>query len=83
MGEETIRRPLTYFGPTPQVLSVENVEAPQALHFVLDSTLSAMLKDTRQRVNAVSANSDPGVLHFREYGTDTIKKIGKIIYCFI
>ncbi|KAI8048676.1 acyltransferase ChoActase/COT/CPT [Syncephalis plumigaleata] len=71
---QTVRRPLTYFGPTPQVPSVENVEAPQALHF----RAIRYVENTRQRVNAVSDNSDAGVLHFREYGTDIIKKMAKV-----
>ncbi|RKP28189.1 carnitine acetyltransferase [Syncephalis pseudoplumigaleata] len=78
MGEATVRRPLTYMGAAPPTPSAAGVQAPQALRFVLDATLADMLKETRRRVDAVSANSDSNVLRFRDYGADTIKRIGKV-----
>ncbi|KAI9592860.1 acyltransferase ChoActase/COT/CPT [Syncephalis fuscata] len=78
LGEATVKRPIAYFGPTPTTPSATKLAAPEALHFVLDNELKTMLNETRQRVEAVENNSDPNVLHFREYGTDTVKRVAKV-----
>jgi carnitine O-acetyltransferase len=78
MAEETLRQPVEYFDAAPAEPSAANLEAPCALHFVLDDYLEEMLVETRRLVNEISADSHAVMVRFREYGANFIKKTAKV-----
>ncbi|KAF8924500.1 acyltransferase ChoActase/COT/CPT [Dissophora ornata] len=53
------------------------VEAPQHLSFVTDAKTQEHIKAASVTIENLSKNSDCGIVHFDEYGTDYIKKVVK------
>ena len=53
-------------------------DAPQHLAFVTDATTDKHIKAASVTIEALSKNSDCGIIYFDEYGSDYVKKVGKL-----
>jgi len=73
-----IRKPTDINAPSTNAI----VEAPQHLSFVTDATTEEHLKAASVTIEALSKNSDCGIVYFDEYGSDYVKKVGKLIHIF-
>ncbi|ORZ24642.1 acyltransferase ChoActase/COT/CPT [Absidia repens] len=61
--------------PAPSVIPSTSVEP---ITFVTDHKIDEYLKQAQASANAISARSDSSVLIFDEFGTDWIKRVGKL-----
>ncbi|ORZ04825.1 acyltransferase ChoActase/COT/CPT [Lobosporangium transversale] len=55
-----------------------DIEAPRHLPFVTDAKTQEHLKAASATIEALSKNSDCGIVHFKDYGVDFIKKYAKV-----
>lgn len=69
---------MTYLDPAPYTPTTANLDPPEALHFVLDDKLKSMLNETVECIAKVKDDPDIRIYYFRSFGTDMIKKIGKL-----
>jgi hypothetical protein len=69
---------LTYLDPASHPPTAANLNPAETLHFVLDAKLKSMLSGTVKCIAKVKDDSDIRIHHFRGFGTDVIKKIGKL-----
>lgn len=68
-----IRKPTEMNAPSTNAI----VDAPQHLSFVTNATTEEHLKAASVTIEALSKNSDCGIVYFDEYGSDYVKKVGK------
>lgn len=67
-----IRKPTDLNAPSTNAI----IDAPKHLSFVTDAKTQEHLKAASATVEALSKNSDCGIVHFDEYGSDYVKKVG-------
>ncbi|KAG0245852.1 acyltransferase ChoActase/COT/CPT [Mortierella sp. GBAus27b] len=68
-----IRKPTDLNAPSSNAV----VEAPKHLTFVTDAKAEEHIKGAKATIEALSKNSDCGIIYFDEYGSDYIKKVVK------
>jgi carnitine O-acetyltransferase len=77
-----VRKPTEMNAPSTNAI----VEAPKHLAFVTDAATEEHIKAASVTIEALSKNSDCGIVYFDEYGSDYVKKVGKAepwqISCF-
>lgn len=67
-----IRKPTDLNAPSTNAI----IDAPKHLSFVTDGKTQEHLKAASATVEALSKNSDCGIVYFDEYGSDYVKKVG-------
>lgn len=67
-----IRKPTDLNAPSTNAI----IDAPKHLSFVTDAKTQEHLKAASATIEALSKNSDCGIVHFDEYGSDYVKKVG-------
>ncbi|KAG0048844.1 hypothetical protein BGZ83_006264 [Gryganskiella cystojenkinii] len=68
-----VRKPTEMNAPSTNAI----VDTPQHLAFVTDATTDKHIKAASVTIEALSRNSDCGIVHFDEYGSDYVKKVVK------
>jgi hypothetical protein len=74
-----IRKPTELNAPSSNAA----VEGPKHLAFVTDAKAQEHIKAASATIEALSKNSDCGIIYFDEYGADYIKKVGRSFACLI
>ncbi|KAF9100293.1 hypothetical protein BGX23_000056 [Mortierella sp. AD031] len=68
-----IRKPTDLNAPSTNAI----IDGPKHLSFVTDANTQEHLKAASATIEALSKNSDCGIVHFDEYGSDYVKKVVK------
>ncbi|KAG9072821.1 hypothetical protein KI688_000599 [Linnemannia hyalina] len=68
-----IRKPTDLNAPSTNAI----IDAPKHLSFVTDAKTQEHLKAASATIEALSKNSDCGIVYFDEYGSDYVKKVVK------
>ncbi|KAF9410422.1 hypothetical protein BGZ94_001649, partial [Podila epigama] len=71
--DHIVRKPTDMNAPCTNAI----VETPRHLAFVTDTKTQEHIKAAEATIDALSKNSDCGIVHFDEYGSDYIKKVVK------
>ena len=61
----------------PPQVSSSLLPTPKKLIWKSDKELKIFLTEAQEKANQVISDSDVALLHFKDFGTDDIKKIGK------